>query len=97
MIKNLLHKWHWFWFKRHTKCLLTEQRDMVYNTLYQSINDYLMDDINKICVVNKPFTEDDVIQLCNKIENNNYYNKYNKWSWTKFENGVIKIADIDNR
>jgi len=86
MIKNLLHKWHWFWFKRHTKWLLTEQRDMVYNTLYQSINDYLMDDINKICVVNKPFTEDDVIQLCNEIENNSYYNK---WSYNKFENGVV--------
>jgi hypothetical protein len=59
---------------------------MVYNTLYQSINDYLMDDINKICVVNKPFTEDDVIQLCNEIENNSYY-------YNKFENGVIKIKD----
>ena len=91
MIKKLLHKWHWFWFKRHTKWLLTEQRDMVYNTLYQSINDYLMNDINKICIVDKPYTEDDIIKLCNTIENNRNN------SWTKFENGVIKIADNDNR
>lgn len=62
---------------------------MVYNALYQSINDYLMNDINKICVVDKPYTEDDIIKLCNAIENN---------SWTKFENGVvIKIADNDSR
>lgn len=67
---------------------MTEQRDIVYNTLYQSINDYLMNDINKICVVNKPYTEDDVIRLCNAIENN---------SWTKFENGVIKIEDDERR
>lgn len=87
-MKKLLHKWHWFWFKKHTKWLLIEQRDMVYNTLYQSINDYLMNDINKICVVDKPYTEDDIIQLCNAIENN---------CWTKFENGVIiKIADNNN-
>lgn len=91
MIKKILHKWHWFWFKRHTKWLLTEQRDMVYNTLYQSINDYLMNDINKICIVDKPYTEDDIIKLCNTIENNRNN------SWTKFENGVIKIADNDNR
>ena len=26
-----------------------------------------------------------------------WYNKFNKWSWNKFENGVIKIADNDNR
>lgn len=27
------------------------------------------------------------------IDNNEHmwYNKFNKWSWTKFENGVIKI------
>ena len=50
-----------------------------------------MDDINKICVVNKPFTKDDVIQLCNEIENNSYYNKWDYWN--KFENGVI-INDI---
>lgn len=33
------------------------------------------------------------------IDNNEHmwYNTFNKWSWTKFENGVIKIADIDNR
>ena len=73
----------------HVKWLLTEQRDMVYNTLYQSINDYLMNDINKICVVNKPFTEDDIIQLCNEIENNSY----NKWGWTKFDNGVAVIKN----
>lgn len=71
-MKKLLHKWHWFWFKRHTKWLLTEQRDMVYNTLYQSINDYLMNDINKICIVDKPYTEDDIIRLCNAIENSSY-------------------------
>ena len=47
-MKKLLYKWHWYWFKRHTKWLLTKQRDMVYNALYQSINDYLMNDINKI-------------------------------------------------
>lgn len=95
-MKKILHKWHWFWFKRHTKWLLTEQREMVYNTLYQSINDYLMNDINKICVIDKPFTKDDVIQLCNEIENNSY----NKWNRTKFDNGVavIKKEKInDNR
>jgi hypothetical protein len=26
-----------------------------------------------------------------------WYNKFNKWNWNKFENGVIKIADNDNR
>ena len=87
-MKKLLYKWHWYWFNRHTKWLLTEQRDMVYNTLYQSINDYLMNDINQICVVDKPYTEDDVIKLCDMIENN---------SWTKFENGVIKIEDDERR
>lgn len=71
-MKKLLYKWHWFWFKRHTRWLLIEQRDMVYNTLYQSINDYLMNDINKICIVDKPFTEDDVIRLCSAIENSSY-------------------------
>jgi hypothetical protein len=44
----------------------------------------LMNDINKICVVDKPYTADDVIRLCNAIENN---------SWTKFENGVMKIDE----
>ena len=87
-MKKLLHKWHWFWFKRHTKWLLTEQRDMVYNALYQSINDYLMNDINQICIVDKPYTEDDIIQLCNAIKNN---------SWTKFENGVVKIENDERR
>ena len=29
------------------------------------------------------------------IDNNEHmwYNNFNKWSWTKFENGVIKIVD----
>lgn len=98
-MKKLLHKWHWFWFKRHTKWLLTEQRDMVYNTLYQSINDYLMNDINKICVVDKPYTKDDMIQLCNAIENNSYKSMVygNRYNWTKFENGVVIINErLDN-
>lgn len=89
-MKKILHKWHWYWFKRHMKWLLTEQRDIVYNTLYQSINDYLMNDINKICIVDKPFTEDDVIQLCNAIEHNSWTNLY---TMTQFENGVIKIDE----
>lgn len=25
-----------------------------------------------------------------------WYNTFNKWNWTKFENGVIKIGDNDN-
>lgn len=33
------------------------------------------------------------------IDNNEHmwYNIFNKWNWAKFENGVIKIADNDNR
>lgn len=26
-----------------------------------------------------------------------WYNKFNKWSWNKFENGVIKIEDDERR
>ena len=33
------------------------------------------------------------------IDNNEHmwYNTFNKWSWTKFENGVIKIEDDERR
>ena len=34
MTKNLLHKWHWFWFKRHTKWLLTNE---IENNSYKPI------------------------------------------------------------
>lgn len=67
-MKNLLRKWHCFWFKRHTKWLLIKQKEEIYKELYKSINDYLMNDINEICVVDKPYTVDDVIKLCNMIE-----------------------------
>ena len=26
-----------------------------------------------------------------------WYNTFNKWNWTKFENGVIKIEDDERR
>ena len=33
------------------------------------------------------------------IDNNKHmwYNTFNKWSWTKFENGVIKIENDERR
>ena len=33
------------------------------------------------------------------IDNNEHmwYNTFNKWSWTKFENGVIKIENDERR
>jgi hypothetical protein len=33
------------------------------------------------------------------IDNNEHmwYNKFNKWSWNKFENGVIKIENDERR
>lgn len=51
MIKKLQHRWHWYWFKLHCKWLLREQKNEVYKQLYKSIDEYLMNDIKSVCVV----------------------------------------------
>lgn len=82
-MKKLLHKWHWFWFKRHIKWLSKGWKEQVYKELDNALSEIIK---------NTPiyYTEDVVIDLVNHIEHNDYIigNKYN---CTKFENGVIKI------
>lgn len=84
-MKNLLHKWHWFWFKRHTKWLLKEWKEQVYKELDKALSEIIK---------NMPiqYTEDVVIDLVNHIEYDDLI-VGNKNNWTKFENGVIKIDE----
>ena len=81
MIKKLLHKWHWYWFQRHTKWLSKEWKEQVYKELDKALSEIIK---------NTPiyYTEDVVIDLVNRIEHDDLIigNKYN---WNKFENGVI--------
>lgn len=85
---NLLHKWHWFWFKWHTKWFNKEWREQVYKELDKAISEIIKD-------VPIQYTEDVVIDLVNHVEHNDFISG-NKYGWTKFENGVIKIADNYN-
>ena len=81
-MQKLLQKWHWFWFKRHTKWLSKKWKEQVYKELDKALSEIIK---------NMPiyYTEDVVIDLVNHIEHDDFIigNKYN---WTKFENGVIK-------
>jgi hypothetical protein len=36
MIKNILHKWHWFWFKIHTRWLMKEYEADVEKAIYDA-------------------------------------------------------------
>lgn len=74
-MKNLLHKWHWFWFKRHMKWLLIDERKKVYNQIWESFNEFLLKDIEQIAYVDKPYTEDDMIELVKKVEEECYYRR----------------------
>ena len=78
---KILHKWHWYWFKRHTKWLIKEWREQVYKELDKALSEIIK---------NMPikYTEDVVIDLVNHIEYDNLI-VGNKYNWTKFENGVI--------
>ena len=84
-MKKLLHKWHWYWFKQHMKWLSKEWREQIYKELDQALSEIIK---------NTPiqYTEDAVIDLVKCVENDDFIigNKYN---WTQFENGVIKIDE----
>jgi uncharacterized protein YehS (DUF1456 family) len=83
MMKILLHKWHWYWFKRHMKWLIKEWREQVYKELDRALCEIIK---------NTPiqYTEDVVIDLVKRVEHDDFI-VGNKYNWTKFENGVIKI------
>lgn len=59
-MKKLLHKWHWYWFKRHTKWLMKEWKEQLYKTLNEAIADY-MKDINTFTYTDDELTVDDII------------------------------------
>lgn len=41
MIKNILHKWHWFWFKIHTRWLIKEYEADVEKAIYDAFKKML--------------------------------------------------------
>lgn len=41
MIKNILHKWHWFWFKIHTRWLMKEYKTDVEKAIYDAFEKML--------------------------------------------------------
>lgn len=76
--------------------IVDKWNDRIYKTHKHEIFDYISEYIDEM-----------IIEMChnkNKIfefdvDNNEHmwYNEFNKWNWTTFENGVINIADNDNR
>lgn len=89
MIKKILYKWHWFWFKRHTRWLSKEWREQVYKELDRALCEIIK---------NTPiqYTEDVVIDLVKRVEYDDFI-VGNKYNWTQFENGVIKIENDERR
>ena len=48
-------------------------------------------------LVGKAVTYEFPKPICIDKDEHMWYNTFNKWNWTKFENGVIKIADTNSR
>ena len=90
-IKKLLYKWHWFWFKRHTRWLSKEWKEQVYQEL-----DRALTEIIKNTPIQYKYTEDDIINLVKRVEHDDFI-VGNKYNWTQFENGVIKIENDERR
>ena len=40
-MKKLLYKWHWYWFKRHTKWLSKGWKEQVYKELDKALSEII--------------------------------------------------------
>lgn len=83
-------------------------REEIFNLIDEYISKYIEDIVPKLFMKESNYyklvdtTNLELEELNNRpifIDNDEHlwYNKFNKWNWSKCENGVIKIADNDNR
>ena len=79
-------------------------REEIFNLIDEYISKYIEDIVPKLFMEESEYdklvntTNLDLEELNNRpifIDNDEHmwYNKFNKWSWAKFENGVIKIDE----
>ena len=79
-------------------------REEIFNLIDAYVSKYIEDIIPKLFMEESEYrklvdtTNLELEKLNNRpifIDNDEHmwYNKFNKWSWAKFENGVVKIND----
>ena len=49
--RNLLHKWHWFWWSIHLRWLVKDYKEQVKKCMYDAINEMLKKEIEPIAEV----------------------------------------------
>lgn len=84
----IVDKWNNRVFRRH--------KHEIFDYISKCINEMIIETCHK----DIPSIDEISIGVKNKIsdvDNNEHmwYNKFNKWNWTKFENGVIQLKGED--
>ena len=73
--------------------LIDEYIDEHYNDIFEIINQKLNHYVTSATLF--PYGHKAIpIEFDIDTDEHIWYNKFNKWNWTKFENGVIKIDKI---
>lgn len=82
--RNLLFKWHWFWWSIHLKWLINDYSDQVRKAMYDAINEMLKKEIEPIAEIKfnpEEFADNLIAAGCRR------------WSWISYNNAIARVEN----